>query len=542
MLNFINKYLGLPAKSPSKNTRRAGSNKLFISNEIATREKVDFSTILGYLPDPDEILQTSGRTFPVYRQIMLDDQIRACSNSRKSGTKSLLWDIDRGEQTKSKESQLIKEFYDNNLDIDKLNDAILNAPLMGFQPIEIIWGRIGNYILPVELKAKNQEWFCFGAEDNKLKLLTLDNMFMGEDLPDRKFLVPTYNDINNEYYNPYGDRLLSSCFWLATFKKTGYKWWVTFCEKYGMPYLVGKIPPGQEDRRDAMMEELKAMAMDAIAVVSEDCSIDVQQTGNKSSSDMYNGLIDSCDAAIAKILLGQTLTTEGSDKGSGSLALGKVHSAVRDDIILSDKKLVENTHNQLIQWICDINFGQLKEYPKFEMYQEEDVDMDLAQRDKVLKDTGVKFTKKYFIKAYGLEEEDFEVSEGTETPNPFLTPGKVEENKSTKTEGEKTPEQLAEELKLKKEKPEFSEFVEKGQHYTDQLLSQFSDTQLQKQIKGALTPLFKTIDNKNDYKEVLKELDKLKPTMDTAEIEDNLTKAIFIANLLGSKDVRTETK
>ena len=29
---------------------------------------------------------------------------------------------------------------------------------------------------------------------------------IGTPVPERKFLIPTYNDIHNEFYNPYGDR------------------------------------------------------------------------------------------------------------------------------------------------------------------------------------------------------------------------------------------------------------------------------------------------------------------------------------------------
>ena len=46
---------------------------------------------------------------------------------------------------------------------------------------------------------------------------------------------------------------------------------------------------------------------------------------------------------------------------------------IRQDIIDSDKKLVEQTINQLIQWIYEINFSNA-EIPVFELYQEEDVD------------------------------------------------------------------------------------------------------------------------------------------------------------------------
>jgi len=516
MFNFLNRKSNKKSKDLHRN-----NNNIYISNEIATRDRVDFTSLLGYLPDPDEILLNTGNTFDVYRKLMVDSQIRACSNSRKAGTKSLLWDIDKGKENKSKYTKIIKDFYERDLDIDSMNDAILNAPLFGFQPIEIIWGRIGEYILPIELKPKNPEWFMFGPK-GELKLLTPGNFLTGEDLPQRKFLTPTYNDINNNYYNPYGDRLLSSCFWPATFKKSGYKWWVTFTEKYGMPYIIGKLPAGQDQERQGMLDNLKAMAMDAVAVISDDASVEVTGiTGSSNNAELYRTLIESCDAAIAKTLLGQTLTTEGSDKGVGSQALGRVHSGIRDDIILSDKKLVENTHNKLIRWIAEINFGIDTDLPKFEMFEEEDVDLDLAQRDKILKDTGVKFTKSYIMRTYGFEEDDIEEVES------------VPESK----DGFK-PEEPNSEDKLKEDKE--SEFAEKGEYYTDQIIKQFSDIQLQSQIKEALSPVFKLINSANEYNEVLKALDGLNPTMSTVDIEKHLTKVLFIAELLGSKDARDE--
>ena len=46
----------------------------------------------------------------------------------------------------------------------------------------------------------------------------------------------------------------------------------------------------------------------------------------------------------------------------------KVHSLVRRDILLSDKKLVEKTCNQLNKWIMEINFGRTEDIPKFCLY------------------------------------------------------------------------------------------------------------------------------------------------------------------------------
>ena len=148
--------------APARRFVSYAENKNSLAKELATRDKVDFSVVLGQLPDIDDVLAGASKSFEVYRQIMTDSQIRACCNSRKAGTLSLLWEIDRG-KAKSKQAKLIEDIY-SNLDIESINAEILNAPFFGMQPIEIIWGRVGNYIVPTELKAKNPEWFVFDDE------------------------------------------------------------------------------------------------------------------------------------------------------------------------------------------------------------------------------------------------------------------------------------------------------------------------------------------------------------------------------------------
>lgn len=398
LFEFFKKQKPQPAKRYYKETPNT------LGQELAKRENLDLNLVLGYLPDPDEILQSTGKDVSAYRQLMVDSQVRACVNSRKAGTLSLLWEIDRG-KVKSKQAKLIQSLY-NDLDIDAINSAILNAPMFGYQPIEIIWGKVGNYILPVELKPKNQEWFMFD-KDGRLALSTLNNCLNGEALPERKFLTPTYNDIHNKSYNPYGDRILSSCFWPVTFKKSGFKWWVTFTEKYGMPYIIGKLPRHTMDsERENMKNQLDAMVKDAVAVISDDAKLDfIEPSGQTSRSELYENLITACDHAIAKAILGQTLTTD-SGRGTGSYALGKVHAGVRDDIVYSDKKIVERAHNQLIRWIWEINFNY-GEMPKFSMFEQEDVNKTLAERDEILVKQGVKFSRDYYITNYGLSDKDF---------------------------------------------------------------------------------------------------------------------------------------
>ncbi len=185
LLNFFQKKEQNEQKQPTQRPRYHYSEApKLLGQELAKRERVDLNLILGYLPDPDEILYNTGKDVSAYRKLMVDSQVRACINSRKAGTLSLNWEIDRG-KTRSKQAKLIQDLY-NDLDIDAVNHAILNAPLFGFQPIEVIWDRVGDYILPVGLVPKNQEWFLFDKDGN-LTLSAIGNCMGGEELPDRKF-------------------------------------------------------------------------------------------------------------------------------------------------------------------------------------------------------------------------------------------------------------------------------------------------------------------------------------------------------------------
>jgi len=467
-----------------------------LSEEIATRKRSlnYYSLAMSYLPDPDIVLKKQGKDMKVYKELLCDSHVFACVQSRKAGVLSLEWEINRGldkDETAEKVIDVIKK-----LDIYKLINDILDATLFGFQPIEVIWGRVDNLILPIELKAKPSEWFCFDDE-NQLKFRTKEHYF-GEELPPKKFLCP---QTNPSYENPYGERTLSRVFWPVTFKKGGLKFWVIFTEKYGIPHLIGKHPRGaSEEETDKLADLLEKMVQDAIAVIPDDSSVEIQEANKSSSAEIFEKLMDKMNAEISKAILGQTLTTEiGS---TGSYAASNTHFAVRQDIIDADKKLVEKTINQLIQWIYEINFTN-KEIPVFEMFEIEDIDLGLAQRDKILSETGVKFTKEYFIKNYGLEEEDFDIRED-------IIPAT----------------------------PQFSQFKEEpepeGQIQVDDLFKFLSETELDKQSQAMLSPLlalFESCDNFEDARELLTD-----NNLQTKQLQQSIQKAMFLCELQGRKD------
>ena len=276
-----------------------------LSDEIATRKRsINFYSLGSYLPDPDIVLRKQGKDVKIYRELFCDPHVFACIQSRKAGVLSLEWEINRG-LDKAKDAELVEDLL-KKLDIHKLINDILDATLFGFQPIEIMWGKVGNYVLPLELKAKPSEWFCFD-EENLLKFRTKEH-YWGEELPPKKFLCPQNNP---SYDNPYGERVLSRVFWPVTFKKGGLKFWVVFTEKYGIPHLIGKHPRGAtKEETDKLADLLEEMIQDAIAVIPDDSSVEIQEANKSSSAEIFEKLIDKMNSEISKAILGQTLTTE----------------------------------------------------------------------------------------------------------------------------------------------------------------------------------------------------------------------------------------
>lgn len=476
---------------------KKANSKKGLTEEIATRKRaLNFYSLANILPDPDIVLRKQGKDIRIYKELLCDPHVFACIQSRKSGVLSLNWEINRG-LDKDKNAEEIEKLL-KKINIHKLISDILDATSYGYQPLEIIWKKSASgHVLPAKIIAKPPEWFCFD-DDNNLKFRTKDNYY-GEIVPDKKFLLAQNNP---SYNNPYGERTLSRVFWSVTFKKGGLKFWVVFTEKYGMPHLIGKHPRGaSKDETNTLADMLEDMVQDAIAVIPDDSSVEIQEANKSSSAEIYEKLIDKMNAEISKAILGQTLTTEiGS---TGSYAASNTHFAIRQDIVDADRKLVESVINQLIQWIYEINFSN-QEVPVFEMYEPEDVDLTLAQRDKILSETGVKFTKEYFIKAYGLEEEDFDIREDI----------------------------------IPATNSQFSEFKEEtsdpGQEQIDDLYKFISDNKLSEQAQKMISPLIALIDDCEDFNEVYELLtDK---NLHSKQFEQTLQKALFLCELQGRSD------
>ena len=492
-----------------------------LSAEIATRDRsIDFYSLGMYLPNPDPVLKKMGKDIKVYTELLSDAHVGGCAISRKAGVKKLLWDIDRG-KAKSRQAKFVTDAV-KALDIKRIIGEILNAAFFGYQPLEVMWDN-GPSWTPDDVVGKPQDWFVFD-EQNRLRFRTKTNYMEGEELPDRKFLLAQHEAT---YANPYGFADLSRCFWPATFKKGGWKFWVKFIEKYGMPWPVGKLPRGQDQKDyDSLADILEKMVQDGIAVIPDDSSIAfVEATSSKGASgSIHRELIQECKTEISVALLGHagsSLSTPG--KLGGEDQAGEVRSDRADD----DKGMVEETLNTLIKWIAFYNFSERVELPRFILYEEEDVDKALAERDKILTDTGVKFTPGYYVKAYGLDESDFEVG----TP-PSPQPGFYSPQLPPNTRGgalsfsDFAAPSLA-------HAPHSADAAYPDQAALDKAIGAMDPAVLKKQMEGVLKPVFDMIAKGTSYEEIRGQLADIFPNMKDKVIQEMLGRAIFVSELWG---------
>ncbi len=479
-----------------------GEQAKSLQGEFATRERsIDFSYLGLFLPNPDPVLKKLGQDIRIYNDLLVDSFLAGCVRSRKAGLLSMSWGLDRG-SARSKVTKVIETAL-KKINITNTLQEMLSYSLFGYSVHEVVWDRVDNYILPVAIKEKPQFWFTFLAKNNELRLRTKVNWVTGDPLPPRKFLLLQHEP---SYANPYGNPILAQCFWPVTFKKAGLKFWAIFVEKYGMPFLVGKHPRGvNEQEVNAFADELENLVQDAIAVIPDDSNVTTIETRNANSTgELQSKFIDSCKTEISIAVLGQNLTTE--IKG-GSFAASEVHMRVRKDMIDQDKKQIEFAFNRLIKWICEINFGDSVEPPVFCLVEKEDIDKELAARDQLLVTTGLKFTKKYYLKAYGFNDDEIELNPQEPIPSAKgVTSGTYSESQE-----HTFPDQAA----------------------IDNAADSLSPKDIEKLTNGILAPVIKLVKEGKSYEDIMSNLAQTFPDMDTKSLEKMLSRAIFVSELWG---------
>lgn len=367
--------------------------------DLARHQAVAFASRylsdLTHMGDPDQVLAKAGIHRHQLRSLEFDDEISAAIETRREALIGTPW---RLEPNTSRASKWVAEEITPH--IEHVLSAAFNALLYGYSVQEVIYirrndGRIGLS----EVSEKPFEWFeprqdsqlLYRADDGSLPV-AVDVQF--------KFILTRRGA---SYRNPLGESLLSRLYWPWFYRKAGWEFWLSWLERFGQPFLVGKAH-NPESMAEALLQARQGAA---IAVgMEEEVRMESPEAGAGGHFPEFDKVI--CQR-IQKVVLGQTLTSQSD--GKGSYALGKVHNDVREDKWRADARMAAKAVQQVVNALWSLN-GFAGAAPGFVLADDVGLESERAQRDAslvpVMQASGLRFSRGYYTDRYDIVDEDLE--------------------------------------------------------------------------------------------------------------------------------------
>mgnify|MGYP003653850085 CR=1 FL=1 len=340
-------------------------------NEIASSEDNLYlkGTIIPY--NPDSLLGRKG--FPIYDQMRIDDQIKACLTLKKFATLAPNYEI----VPASNDEQDIEVADFVQFAFDKMQGSIIDSVLeimtaldYGYSITEINYKEITTGIHKGKiglksLKTKQPYYYRFAVDEfsNLLKNgVVYDKGGKENYYPTSKFLIFSYQ---KEFGNHYGTSDLRPAYRGYWSKDVLIKMWNIYLERFANPTVIGKYksndPSGRTNLRN-ILDNLTSKT--SITHRMDEYDIGILESTRSSTND-FNSALNFYNKAIARsILIPDRLMAEGD---TGAYSQAKVHFDVFLWVIQKLRQDIEETvmNEQLIKRLVSYNFSNVQELPKF---------------------------------------------------------------------------------------------------------------------------------------------------------------------------------
>ncbi|MBS4046177.1 MAG: DUF935 family protein [Alphaproteobacteria bacterium] len=397
------------------------TNEKPIMEELAAASKAPGAPFVDALATPSDTVLKSrgGGDYKIYQEIGRDDQVKATFDQRKLAVVSAEWSVDAGgeDAASQKAADFMREQL-QNIGLDRVTTLMLSGVFYGYAVAECMWAYDGKLIVPEKILVRQHTRFRYDGA-RRLRLLNGRDI-AGELLPERKFWHYCTGAEHDD--EPYGLGLGHYLYWPVFFKRQGIAAWMTFLDKLAIPSAHGQYDPGATPEEKATLMRALTSLRNASAIITPKGVQLALLEAAKSATPDYDTLLEKMDAAISKIVVGQTMTT---DDGS-SMSQAKVHQEVRGDLVKADADLIcESWNLGPARWLTEWNFpGALP--PRLYRHTEEAEDLDkLAERDSKVAQMGFRPTLELIQERYG---DGWELTPAPSVPAvveaPPATPGK----------------------------------------------------------------------------------------------------------------------
>jgi phage gp29-like protein len=324
----------------------------------------------------------------VYDDLELkDDMISSSLETRKESVLSKSRRV--APASKKRQDTKLAEFVDESLEgyfdqtdgvrlgLDSFLWEAMDALFKGVSIGEKIFAESSDRIFIKEVKFKPQHLFTFGEgmmaayststypypQTGPLRLrpgIFVEGLSSEKPLPEKKFFVFSFRPKQgNRWGSPIGQRV----FWPSWLKRANTKNWLRYGEKGAGTAKTTYKGGATEREQQIALEAARAIVEENAVAVSDGIQAEILNVRGGMGS-VFQALSDDfCNNGIARVILGQTLTSRGSE-GGGSRALGEVHERVAGRKTEVDAKGLMLAVNTQIVWpLVLLNKGPVEQPP-----------------------------------------------------------------------------------------------------------------------------------------------------------------------------------
>lgn len=322
---------------------------------------------------PDDLLTRRG--WRIYREMMADDQVKACIWYKKTLLCARPFDIKP--VSDNTEDKAAAEFVFKNLNavnFKRILWEMLSAFTYGFSAGEILWeikdDSTGNPKMFLKtVKFRDPEWMYINVDirGNISEFIQKPPVLLGGQkeihIPPEKMLHYSYQ---REFSNHYGVSDLRACYRAWWSKKYVTQFWNVFLERFGAPLMKMSYPAGASEQLKSTLKDIMSnLSAKTDILVPEGVVIDLIEA-TRAGTAKYEEALNYYDTRIATaVLIPALLGMGGSDVKRGSDSQSRLHLRTLMKVIqYIGEELAVEIKEKIIKPLVDANFN-VTEYPDF---------------------------------------------------------------------------------------------------------------------------------------------------------------------------------
>ncbi|CAJ4363474.1 phage portal protein family protein [Burkholderia pseudomallei] len=362
---------------------------------------------LHMLPNPDPVLRAMGVAETVYSSIMADAHVIGEVRSIRGEFRGMDYRVVTWAEEDAK-AQLARDLCEQWMQRFRPNPTadwlevmwqMLTAIFTGYRVHELVWDAWNGYLVPVSVIDRSNRRFGFDVDAQLMLKTRAEPMGAVIEEPYR-FIVSRHMATMS---NPYGSALLSGCFWPWTFKTGGWKYFVKFCERHGLPWPVARYGFGaSEAEQEQLARAIEAMIDSGYAVVPEGSSVELLVANTSGSMLPQESLINAANREMSKCLTGQAMIAELQNVGAR--AATETAMKRQSDINDSDRDIASASMSQIFRWITTFNFGEDVPSPELEFFQINAAGKDRAETYQIAANMGARPSRKAMLEELNIPQ------------------------------------------------------------------------------------------------------------------------------------------